>query len=184
MKRMIWTVGGMALVALLLVGGAFMIGRFLGADQDEVSGTGGKTVTISTADGQVVKAEWVPSPDLPDRQPDIAGSFSHQEDNRIFVDQTEGGFVLSKGQDDTFSVANATGKLAEIVVTNETEILLDETGFDTGEALSDGKLYQQVEPGTLDRLGDLSFVRAWGEMSGDRLIADVLCYMPPPVISR
>lgn len=184
MKRLTWMVVGIALVASLLVGGAFMIGRFLGTDLDGLASSGGKTVTVSTADGQVVKAEWVSSPDLPEDQPDVVGTFSHQEDNRIFVNETEGGFVLSKGEDDEISVSNTTGKIAEIVVTNETEILVDQTGFDTVEAIIDGKLYQQVAPGTLEGLGALSFVRAWGDMHGDRLVASVLCYMPPPVISR
>jgi len=30
----------------------------------------------------------------------------------------------------------------------------------------------------------MSFVQAWGEMHGDRLIASVLLYNRPPVIAR
>lgn len=182
MKRRTRIVGAVLILGLLLGGGAFMAGRLLG------TGLGGNDevpmVTLSTADGKTVKAEFVRAPELPQESPHVMGAYSGRQDNSIFVDETEGGFVVSRGEDDSFSVTNTTGKTSEIVVTSETAVYVDETQQHIDTALVDGKLYQQVESGSIEGMGDLSFVRAWGEKRGDRLIADVLVYSPPPVISR
>ena len=73
MKRTAWLVGGMALLLLLLSGGAFVAGRLLGSGQETGAGDGGRTLTISTAEGQEIEVEWVPSPELPEEAPDVAG---------------------------------------------------------------------------------------------------------------
>jgi hypothetical protein len=183
MKRNAWMVGGVVCLVLLLAGGAFMAGRLLGAGRED--GAGSKPmVQVSTADGQMVEAEYVRAEGLPDGYPDVAGAYVRMEDNSIFVDETEGGFVVAKRDDGSFGVANATGKISEVVVTSDTAVYADVTFNVVDEALCDGKLYQKVEPGSVEEIGDLSFIRAWGEMRGDRLIADVLLYTPPPVIQR
>jgi hypothetical protein len=99
-----------AVVLLVLAGGAFVTGRLLGAGSEGSESSQGRTVTVATADGQVVKAEWVPSPDLPQTQPDVAGVYEGRQDTSIFVDQTEGGFVLIRGDDDAFTVGRARWK--------------------------------------------------------------------------
>jgi hypothetical protein len=184
MKRTVWIVGGLMLVALLLAGGAFMTGRLLGAGRDGDARRGGSMIQISSGDGQVVEAEFVKAEALPDRVPDVAGVFERRLDNSIFVNETEGGFRIAMGEDDSLSVTNATGKITEIVVTSESLVYVDETNENIDAALSDGKLHQKVEPGVVEEIGELSYVRAWGEMRGDRLIASVLVYNRPPVISR
>jgi hypothetical protein len=74
--------------------------------------------------------------------------------------------------------------VSEVVVTGETLVLVDTTLENVDAALIDGKCYQQVAPGSEEEIGELSFVQAWGEKRGDRLIASVLLYSRPPVISR
>lgn len=174
--------GAVLLLALLLAGGAFMAGRLLG------TGLGGNEegpmVTLSTSDGKTVKVEFVRAPELPQESPHVMGAYSGRQDNCIFVNETDGGFVVTKGEDDRFSVANTTGNTSEIVVTGETAVYVDLTNNNIDEALSDGKLYQKLKAGSIEEIGDLSYVRAWGEMRGDRLIASVLIYLRPPVISR
>jgi hypothetical protein len=171
-------------VALVLVGAAFMAGRLLGAGLED-GGNGNEAMAhVTTANGQTVKSEFVRCPNLPDRSPDVAGAYERREDNSIFVNETEDGFHLSKSEDGSFSVANTTGKISELVVTNESTVLVDFTLEAIDTALVDGKLYQQVEPGSVEEIGEMSYVRAWGEMRGDRLVVDVLLYSRPPVISR
>jgi hypothetical protein len=132
----------------------------------------------------MVEADWVQAEELPESPPDIVGVFSQRQDNSIFVDETVGGFVLSPDDDGSVSVSNATGQISEIVVTAETVVRVDVTLENVDEALAEGVLHQKLEPGSVEEIGELSFVRAWGEMRGDRLIASLLVYNRPPVISR
>jgi hypothetical protein len=184
MKRTLWIMGGLVFLVLLLAAGAFTAGRLLGLGfLEEESGSGGM-IQVANSEGQVVKAEWVRSPELPAEEPDVAGAFVRREDNCFFVNETEGGFVLSGDGDGSLSVTNTTGKVSEIVVTGETLVRVDTTLENVEAAIVDGKCYQQVAPGSVEEIGELSFVRAWGEKRGDRLIASVLLYSRPPVISR
>jgi hypothetical protein len=184
MKRIVGIAGGLLLLILLLAGGAFMVGRLLGAGLEGDRDGDGRMVQVTTEDGQVVEAELVRAEEVPDRPPDVVGVFERRLDNSIFVDETEGGLALAVGQDGSLSVVNATGKISEIVVTGETAVYVGKTLEELDETLVDGKLYQKVESGSMEEIGELSFVRGWGEMHGDRLVADVLLYVPPPVISR
>ncbi len=120
----------------------------------------------------------------PDTEPDIAGAFARRHDNSLFVDETKDGFVLAKNDDGSFSVSNTTGKIHEVLVTRDTAVYVDLTFIHIDEAASERKLVQDLRPGSIDEVGDLSFVRAWGEMRGDRLIASMVVYTRPPVIHR
>ena len=183
-KHKVKIVIGLGLLALLLGGGAFMAGRLLGLGKGGLDAGGGPKVGIGSADGSVTQAEWVRAEELPDESPDVSGVFARRQDNSILVDETDGGFVLGRDDDGSLSVTNATGKISEIVVTAETAIYVDVTLDAVDEALASGVLHQQVKPGNVEEIGELSFVRAWGEMHGDRLVAGVLVYNRPPVIGR
>ena len=184
MKRTGWIVGGLGLLALLLAGGAFVAGRLLGQGVGDLGSGGGAKVHIGTGGGQMVEVDFVKAEELPEESPDIVGVFERRQDNSIFVDETDGGFVLSPNDDGTLSVANATGKISEIVVTAETVVYVNLTLDALDEAAVEGVLHQKVEAGTVEEIGELSFVQAWGEVHGDRLVASVLLYARPPVISR
>jgi hypothetical protein len=182
MKRTGWIVGGLGLLVLLLAGGAFVAGQLL-SQGAEPFGSGSGKVKIGTG-GRVAEVDFVKAEELPEESPAVVGVFERRKDNSIFVDETDGGFVLSPNDDGTLSVANATGKISEIVVTAETAVYVNLTLDNLDEAAASGVLRQEVEPGTVEEIGELSFVQAWGEMRGDRLVASVLLYARPPVISR
>lgn len=184
MKRSMWIAGGVVCLVLVLAGGAFVAGRLLGAGPYGAASDDAPKVQVSTKDGQVIEAQWVRSEQLPEESPDVAGVYERMQDNSIFINETEGGFVLARDDDGSFRVSNATGKISEVVVTAETAVYVDITFDAIDEALSDGKLYQKLQPGSVEEIGELSFVRAWGEMRGDRLIAAMLVYNRPPVIQR
>ena len=184
MKRTVWIIGGFALLALLLVGGAFMAGRLLGRGVGDPGADGDAKVKIGSGNGKITEVDFVKAEELPEQPADVVGVYARRQDNSIFVDETDGGFALESNEDGTLSVTNATGKISEIVVTAETIVNVDLTLEHLDEAAAEGVLYEQVEPGNVDEIGELSFVRAWGEMRGDRLVASVLAYTPPPVISR
>jgi hypothetical protein len=184
MKRSRWIVSSLALLVLLLSGGAFMAARLLGQGAGDPGSGQGAKVGIGTGGGQLVEVDFVRADELPDEPPEVAGVYARRQDNSIFVDETEGGFVLTPNGEGSLSVANATGKISEVVVTSETVVFADLTMETLDDAVAEGVLRQELEPGTVEEIGELSFVRAWGEMRGDRLLASVLLYSRPPVISR
>lgn len=183
MKRTILIAGSTLVVVLLLASGAFIAGRLLGSDP-AAAGDDGRTIKIGTGKGPLVEAVWVPAPECPASEPDVAGAYDHRQDNSLFINETQDGFRISQDDTGSFSITNTTGSIREVVVTGETAVYVDLTNDDIDEALSDGKLYQKLKTGSIEEIGDLSYVRAWGEMRGDRLIASVLIYLRPPVINR
>lgn len=183
MKRSILIAGSILALVLLLAGGAFVAGRLLSAGP-AVGDDDGPTIKVGIGKGPLVEAQWVPAEECPASEPDVAGAFAQRQDNSLFVNETQDGFMITKNDTGSFSVINTTGRIHEIVVTGGTAVYVDVTTNNIDEALSDGKLYQKLKAGSIEEIGDLSYVRAWGEMRGDRLIANVLVYTCPPVISR
>jgi hypothetical protein len=171
---------GIAVLAVILLAGAYVAGRLLSEGLGPVR-IGGGNVMISSGDGSMIEAEFKPAEELPDTPPEIAGLYSRREDNSIFVKETDGGFRISMDEEGNVST-NAGDVETEIVVTNETEVYIDTTSEQL-EDLEDGDtLYQKLEPGTIEDLGYLSFMQVWGERRGERVIADVLVYMLPPTL--
>lgn len=174
-------VGVVALI-VLLGGAAFVGGRLL--NQSAPTGGPGNLIRMSGkgggASGQSVSMELVPAQELPATQPEATGLFAERKDNSIYV--TIGNKFMvqvdEKGNVDTQTEGN--GAKVEVVVTSDTAIYKDVTEHDLGGAPpSDGKVQQQVAPGSLDEIGSNSFVSAWGERRGDRVIAKVLFYSQP-----
>ena len=168
------------IVAALLLAGAYVAGRLLNEGLGPIR-IGGGNVTISSGDGSMIEAEYVPADELPDSPAEIAGLYSRREDNSIFVRETDGGFRISMDEEGNVST-NAGDEETEIVVTNETEIYVDVTSSKISELEDGDTLKQTLKPGSIEELGTLSFLQVWGERRGDRIIADVLVYMLPPTL--
>jgi len=183
MKRSILIASSILALVLILAGGAFVAGRLLGSGP-AAAGEDGQTIKIGMGEGPLVEAVWVPAPECPASEPDVAGAYDRRQDNSLFINETEDGFRISQDDTGSFSITNTTGSIREVVVTGETAVYVDLTNNNIDEALLDGKLYQKLKTGSIEEIGDLSYVRAWGEKRGDRLIASVLIYLRPPVISR
>jgi hypothetical protein len=179
MKRKGVIIGIVAVVVTLLAG-AYVAGRLLNEGLGPIR-VGGGNVTISSGDGGMIEAEFVPAEELPDSPPEIAGLFSRLEDNSIFVKETDGGFRISMDEEGNVST-NAGDEETEVVVTNETEVYVDVTSSKIGELEDGDTLRQTLKPGSIEELGSLSFVQVWGERRGDRIIADFLVYMLPLTI--
>lgn len=181
MKRSILIGSSVLGLIVLLAAGAFVGGRLLGA-ASETGGAG--SFSLSSGNGGRLTGEFVQAEEYPDSDPEVLGAFSRRQDNSLFIDKTKDGFTITRNEDGSMSVANATGEIVEVVVTGQTVLYVDSTFENPEAAMSDGKLYQQLGPGSIDEIGELSFVRAWGEMRGDRLIAATVVYSRAPVLSR
>jgi hypothetical protein len=88
-------------------------------------------------------------------------------------------------EDGTVSTqTDGNGQKLEVVVTNDTLLYKDVTEMMTnGNPPADGKVQQKDSPGKVDELGQNSYVTAWGERRGDRLIATVVMYSEPMVFA-
>lgn len=177
-------VGVVALV-VLLAGAAFVGGRLLNNQPAQPNGKGGLMMTGGPGGGQAVSLEIEPAKELPEARPDAMGLFAERKDNSVYVTIGDK-FMVQVDKDGTVNTqTDGNGDKLEVVVTSDTLIYQDvtEAGFD-GPPPADGKVQQKVAPGSLDEMGSNSFVSAWGEKRGDRLIATVLMYSQPMMIKK
>jgi hypothetical protein len=191
-QRSRWPIAGIV-IAIVLVAAAFMAGRLL--RQPEAAGTtttlgpGGELVASSGGelppDERAVSVQLQAAPELPEARPDAIGMMTEQSDNSIFVSIASGemGFSVAKGPDgkvDTISPPLDGPKL-EIVVGRDTQIYRDTTARSLPSGPEDvpesDTVQQTVELlETLPALPENTMILAWGQKTGDRLLADVLFF--------
>ncbi len=189
MNQKRWIIFGSVVLIGLLASAAFVGGRLLN-QQTQIGHDNGAGLSDVSAGGQTTSIEIVKAKELPDTEPEVAGLFAERKDNSIFVTTGNGAFTVAVGEDGAVKTQNNgnTQKL-EVVVTGETTVYKNITQPPDPSTLpSDGKLQEKVAPGSLDDIGQNSFVSAWGDRRGDRLIARVLMYAPGfsagPAVSR
>jgi hypothetical protein len=184
MKRSIWTVAGVATVVLLLAGAAYMAGRLLNPAAQKGDATSGMRISVPGEGGGMIEAQLEKADEIPDERPDALGFFARREDNSVFISETTGeGMMIAMGDDGSVST-NASDKETEVVVTSDTLIYVDATAENIDESQDGGVVKQTLKPGLVDEIGQYSAVMVWGEKRGDRVVARVLLYTPPPVIER
>ena len=183
-KRTKLIVGVIALI-VLLGGAAFVGGRLLNNQPTQAMGQGGLMINGGPGGGQTVSVQIVPSKDLPSAAPDVRGLFSERKDNSIFVTIGDKFMVQVDKNGTVKTQTDGNGDKLEVVVTGDTTIYKDVTQASLSNPPPNGsKVEQQVAAGSLDEIGGNSFVSAWGERNGDRLIARVLLYSQPMMIKR
>ncbi len=177
-------VGVVALI-VLLGGAAFVGGRLLNQAAPPTGGEGSLVMSGGPDGAQRVSVQIEPSKDLPSAAPDVRGLFSERKDNSIFV-MIGDKFMVQVDKNGTVKTqTDGNGEKLEVVVTSDTTIYKDVTQPPGSDASpSGGKVQQQVAKGSLDEIGSNSFVSAWGERRGDRLIAKVLLYSQPMMFKR
>jgi hypothetical protein len=187
MRKRILIVGGIIVVVLLLAGAAFVGGQLVSGQGAPGPGTAGWHSALTNQGGgssQHVGVQSIPAKELPQTPADADGIFDHRKDNSIFVGTGQARIMVQPDKSGNVQASSShTGPTVEVVVTPQTIVYRDVTmeQFDGQHLSGDVKVQQVVEPGTLDDVGQNSFVTAWGKKTGDRVIADVLLYTPPPV---
>ena len=184
-KKLIFIMGAL----VLIVGGAaFVAGRMLNQQVGPL-GPGGPP----GSDGNSFSVQLVPAQELPKTAPEVTGQFVERKDNTIILTsaplETGGGGVVmdsqSGGESDNESLTSKelpSGPKVEVIVTSETMIYRDTTGFSQPSGENE-TIQETVGEGTLDDLNSDSMVRVWGRKSGDRIIANILFYSSPMVIT-
>lgn len=185
MKTKILVAGGIVVVVLLLAAAAFVGMQLLnGQGLPGVAG-GGPRMMVNNGKGAQY-FQTTPAKELPQTPADVRGIFDHCQNNSFFVGTGQVQMQVKKDQSgNVTSGSSHTGPTVEAVVTAQTVVYRDVTmhKFD-GNAPANGVIQQVVEPGNIDEIGENSLVTAWGKKTGDRVIADVLVYTPPPVLNK
>src|SRR5512138_3209402 len=192
-RPVVLIVVGIVAAFALVAGAVFVASRFINPDVLR-GGPGG--LFAGPGGGRVsMMFQMEPAEELPDTSPDLVGQFSRRDDNSLYITKmTEGmqsGVAIqsSGGGDDNGGVVQSsnapTGPEVEVVVTADTIIYQDvTTPPDPSTAGGEQTIKQVVEQvDTLDGIGSDSMLQVWGEMRGDRLIASVIFYSAPFVIS-
>lgn len=171
MKRSIWIY---SVIALLLVGAAFMGGRLFsnkgqtpGNQVAEVSNPGGESTTM------VTELHGSRPSELPNEPPVVRGVLDRRENASIFVGTGNLSYGTVTNPDGSVRVkVNYDGPVIEVVTTHDTVIYQDNM-----EAQKNGEVRETLEPGSLDKISKGSGVTVWGERRGDRVVARVLSYL-------
>jgi hypothetical protein len=154
---------------LLLAGAAFVGGRLLN-DQDQTGN--GEAILMSSSNGEgkgiAVFEDIQKADELPETPPDALGSFARREDNSIFLSQ------FGAGQD---------GPQVEIVVTRDTPTYEDVTFHQFTDGIPSGPKQQVLDLVSPDEIGPGSIIRVWGKKRGDRIIAKLVMFNVPVMIS-
>lgn len=184
-KRTGLIIGGVIALLVLLASAAFVGGRLLNQAAPASAGQSNMVMSGGPGGAQFIAVQIVPAKELPSTAPDVRGLFSARKDNSIYV-LIGNKFMVQVDKNGTVNTqTDSNGDRLEVVVTNDTTIYKEVTqpGLN-GAPPIDGKMQQQVAPGSLDEIGSNSIVSAWGERNGDRLIARVLLYSQPVMINR
>jgi hypothetical protein len=182
---------------LVVAAAAFVGGRLLNG-----SGTqfGGILMNGGLANVSSMSIEFLPAPELPSTQPELVGTFSERLDNSLYIqefsmDAGAGGGVIvgsssvsvSGGEGDQPGVqmigGGGTGPRVEVVVTGDTLVYKDVTEMDFNANAEATTIQQVVAIGSLDELNTQTMVQVWGRRIGDRVIAEVIFYNNPVLIS-
>jgi hypothetical protein len=188
MKKRMLVIGGIIVLVIVLAGAAFVGGRLLTGQGLPVQvSSGGLRMALGGPGGKVpIQFDEQPAKELPQTPADVRGAFDHRKDNSIFVGTGKVTFTAQKDQSGQVQTSSShSGPTVEVVVTPQTIVYKDVTLQQyNGQPPPDGKVQQVVEPGTLDDIGTSSLITAWGKKTGDRIVADVLVYTPPPVLIK
>jgi hypothetical protein len=186
-RRLLWVILGVVLV-LVLAAAAFLGGRYLQQGPSALGGGNGGIFLSSNGPGGPVsrsfsKNDIIPAPELPQAAADATGLFVRRQNNSFFIGTGKVTLQVKKQADNPNSTpqtgSSYDGPVVEVVVTNNTKIYRDDTFQNIKDLPSASKIQQKVVSGSLDEIGQTSLINAWGKKTGDRLIADVLLYNNP-----
>jgi hypothetical protein len=195
--------GGVILL-LLLMGGAFLLGQRLPANQetqsapaqegksdesvmsdedsssDQGSQPGGKVIILDNGSGPV-RITFAEAPEMPDEPLAVGGLFVRRQDNSIYVGTGNIEVDIEVENDEVSVNASHDGPDIEVVVTGSTIIYEDITELPIigPEDAEKGEMVVQRVVKLVDSLEGITDnmeIRVWGEQSGERVIADVLVY--------
>lgn len=188
-----WIIGGILLV-VLFAAAAFIAGGMLNRQVEALS--------------EGIEVDFSDAEEIPQTAPEIVGLVTAVDGDTLTVQEFNMNNTLGMIGETGVNVQSieienpedmdelpvpefvgADGPVTELVITHDTEIYRDTT-FGEIAIIADGdtmpefpdEIKIKVEPGNADEIGTHSMVTVWGERSGDRVIASVILFQPPPSI--
>ena len=192
--RTTWIIGGILLV-VLFAAAAYVGGSMLNRQAE------------SSSDG--IEVDFTDAEEIPQTAPEIVGLITTVDGDTLTVQEFsmnntlgmigESGVIVQSIEIENpedldelpvVEFMGAEGPVTEVIITHDTEIYRDVTfgeiatigdigDIDTLPELPD-EIKIKVEPGNADEIGTNSMVTIWGERRGDRVIAAVILFQPPP----
>lgn len=169
------TTGLCLLVLVLLVGAAFVAGRWM-----QSPGAASPLNFFGDADNGGRVIERTPSAELPARDPDVNGAVTRVVDNSLFVGLDNVTFAIAYDEDGAPEHDTTyTGAEVEVVTTKDTRIYCD---VNWQEIMADSQAreprQQAVKPCSLEDItAGAGVISAWGTRRGDRIVAETLLYL-------
>ncbi len=177
MKKKILIGIGAVLGVVLLAGAVFVAVRLL----NTITSANGPGMPPAGSGGPgkgatVFMLKLTPAPELPVVHSDLTGVVTRIQDNSLFV--TQAAHISSD--------APPSGPVTEVVVSQKTMLYRDIT-LDTVPAPKAGtttnlSVEQVVEPADLASISTDSFVEVWGQVRGERLIAETILVQGTEVV--
>lgn len=179
------------MLVVAFVGAAFLAGRFFNQPAASTgpqglvgpAGAGGPGADggfQSVEGGAEAELKVTPAPELPKLQPEVSGLFVSREDNRLFIGT--GKLTMTVGGSGDVPKSSFDGPQVEVVVTQDTKVYC-ETTQPPDPSQQPGAIQQTVAPGSVDELTSNTTVIVWGRRTGDRVIAEVLLYSQPMIVT-
>lgn len=172
MKRSIlW--GGVALLVLVLLAGAVVTAvRLLASQENPAANIVEEQITDEGA-ALTFANRVIPAAELPEREADAWGIFIRRQDNALIIGTGPIHEKVDMNDPERPIVVDHEGPEIEIVISRDTLIYRDDT-ITAGITGPVPQVIQQMD--SLEEVGDLTGISAWGSRRGDRLVADVLVY--------
>jgi len=169
------TMGLCLLVLTLLVGAAFVAGRWM-----QAPGAASPLNFFGDADDAGGAIERTPSAELPTRDPDANGALTRVVDNSLFIGLDNVTFAIAYDENSAPDHdVTYTGAEIEVLVTQETRLYCDANWQEIMTySQEQGALQQEVKSCTLEDVeAGGGCVSVWGTRRGDRIVAETLLYM-------
>lgn len=186
MNRKVLDIVGVGVLLVLLAAGAYTAVQLLAAQNKLGDLPAGAMVfedvmDDGTGNPVTVKTVILPADELPERPSEAGGVLVRQVDNSYFVGTGSISVNVQVVNGETSTAVDHSGPEIEVVAGRDTQFYRDVTKVDMTASESKEQLFQQelVPVEQPETMPDGAGFQAWGEMRGDRVIADIIVYSEP-----
>jgi len=186
MNRKLLASIGIVVLILVLGAGAFVATQLIAQQKQQADLPPGSLVFEDVMDdgsGNPVTVTTIilPAKELPERPSEAGGVVKRQVDNSYFVGTGNISINISEVNGETTTAVDHSGPEIELVTGRDTLFYRDVTQVDfTASETKEQTLYQELalveQPETMPEGAE---IQAWGQKSGDRVVADVIVYSEP-----
>jgi hypothetical protein len=186
MKRNILVIAGVVVLIVVLAAGAFVAADLLAEQKQKADLPPGALVFEDVMDDGsgnpvTVKTVILPAEELPERPSEASGVFKRQEDNSYFVGTGNISISVNEVNGETTTAVEHSGPEIEVVTGRDTQFYRDVTQIEYASTESKEQTLQQTlalmeQP---QEMPEGAEIQAWGQKSGDRVIADVVVFSDP-----